>query len=189
MPVGKTSKTYGTEADLVEALRTRHGDPRQWVFVPRLRVGAGFGQVIRWRDRTLAEQVPNPLDRVEQTIDAWAMDLWPAHNFRKFAYEVKVSRQDFFRELEHPEKREAAVMLSNYFFFVTPPGLVSVLEVPEDCGLLYVTSTRCYTAKAAPRHQGPEPTWAFISSVLRREVAPSDPGGADADPPPAGQVL
>lgn len=179
MPLGKTSRTYGTESELLAALKHfRHSDPRQWVFVPRLRVGAGFGQVFRWRDRTLAEQVPNPLERVEQTIDAWAMDLWPSHNFRKFAYEVKVSRQDFFREVEHPEKREAAVLLSNYFFFVTPPGLVSVLEVPGDCGLLYITSDRCYTAKAAPRHQGPDPTWAFISSVLRRE-APVNPGNVN----------
>lgn len=194
MAIGKTSKTYGTEADLVDSLRRRrHSDPRQWVFIHRLRVGAGFGPV--WRDthRPLAEQIPDPLKRVEQTIDAWAMDLWPSHNFLKVAYEVKVSRQDFFRELEHPEKREAAMLLSNRFYFVVPGGLVSVRDIPEGCGLIYVHETRCVTVKEAPYHRGPEPTWAFISAVLRKGVdplvkydyaspAPLSPAGPEAGP-------
>jgi hypothetical protein len=169
LKMGKTSRTYGTERELTETLRQcRHHDQRQWVFIPRLRVGAGFGNVLRLEGRTLAEQVPNPLERVEQTVDAWAMDLWPSHNFKKIAYEVKVSRADFFHELENPQKREAAVLLSNQFYFVVPTGLVSPLEVPEGCGLIYVGDSRCHTVKESARHQGPEPTWSFISSVLRR---------------------
>jgi hypothetical protein len=166
---GKTTRTYGTEDQVLQSLRRlRHHDRRQWVFIPHLRVGAGFGQVWRRPDLSLAEQVPNPLDRVEQTIDAWAMDLWPSHNFKKIAYEVKVSRADFFHEVENPRKREAAILLSNRFYFAVPVGLVSVAEVPEGCGLIYVGEDRCRTVLESARHPGPEPTWSFISSVLRR---------------------
>jgi hypothetical protein len=96
------------------------------------------------------------------------MDLWPSHNFKKIAYEVKVSRADFFHELENPQKREAAILLSNRFYFAVPAALVSVAEVPEGCGLIYVGDRRCKTVKESARHFGPEPTWSFISSVLRR---------------------
>ena len=175
MKTGKTSRTYGTEAELLEALRqSRHHDRRQWVFIPHLRVGSGFGYGMRLGGHTLYDQVPNPLDRVEQTIDAWAMDLWPSHNFKKIAYEAKVSRADFFHELERPQKREAAMLLSNRFYFVVPAALVSVQEVPDDCGLIYVYDTQCRTMRESPRRAGPEPTWAFISSVLRRGL--EEPG-------------
>lgn len=169
MKIGKTSRTYGTEGEVLETLYwQRHHDRRQWLFISHLRVGSGFGQVWRRAGLSLADQVPNPLDRVEQTIDAWAMDLWPSHRFLKVAYEVKVSRADFFHEMENPRKREAAILLSNRFYFAVPVGLVSVAEVPEGCGLIYVGESRCRMVKESARTSGPEPTWGFISSVLRR---------------------
>ena len=187
MRTGKTSRTYGAEGELLEMLRQcRHHDRRQWLFIPHLRVGAGFGPLktaYQWGlpHQSLAERVSNPLDRVEQTIDAWAMDLWPSHNFKKIAYEVKVSRADFFHEIKNPRKREAAILLSNRFYFVVPTALVSVAEVPEDCGLIYVGDSRCSTAKESAWHSGPQPTWSFISSVLRRGALDEEEGAETAE--------
>ena len=182
MKTGKTSRTYGTEGELLDTLRQcRHHDRRQWVFIPHLRVGTGYTVGSVYPGLPLYERAPNPLNRVEQTIDAWAMDLWPSHNFKKISYEVKVSRQDFFHELGNPQKREAAMLLSNRFYFVVPAGLVSPLEVPEGCGLIYVGNARCRTVKESARHSGPKPTWSFISSVLRRGL--EDPAGLLVEQP------
>ena len=157
MKRGKTTRLYGNHGELIERLRGRHwersptGSPR-WVFLPNLRVETGFG--------------PN-MDHKPQTLDAWAMDTWPSGGYQMIAYEVKVSRSDYFRELEHPNKRKAALALSTHFYFVTPPALVSAQEVPAECGLLYVFDRQIRQVKPAPRRPLPTPTWDFIVSVVR----------------------
>ena len=120
MKQGKTTTRYADTACIVEALRRHHSDPVQWCFIPNLRMGTGY------RAYTLSN--------VEQSIDAWAMALWPSLKFEKIAYEIKVSRHDFFRELEHPEKRQAALSVSNQFYFAVPASLVSPAEVPAETG-------------------------------------------------------
>ena len=152
MKKGKTTQRYGDHEELIRRLAVRH-QPPEWVFIPNLRVGTGFAN----------PQNPS----ADQHIDAWAMSLWFTRSYRKVAYEVKVSRADFFKELENPEKRQAALRLSNYFYFAVPAGMVTPLEVPEEAGLLYITAHQVRQIKAAPRRQGPEPSWSFIASVAR----------------------
>lgn len=107
----------------------------------------------------------------DQRIDAWVMDTWPGSNLRKTAFEVKVSRSDFKRELAQPDKRLAAMGVSNEFYFVVPATLVEPSEVPEGCGLLWVdVSGRLHEQKAAPRRScGPLPE-GFVAMLLRKAV-------------------
>lgn len=169
MKQGKTTTRYADTACIVEALRRHHSDPVQWCFIPNLRMGTGY------RAYTAGINLSN----VEQSIDAWAMALWPSLKFEKIAYEIKVSRHDFFRELEHPEKRQAALSVSNRFYFAVPSGLVSPTEVPQEAGLIYITglaARRCKVIKEAPWREGPAPSWSFIASVARRLQKLQDTG-------------
>lgn len=158
MKKGKTTRTYGTAADIVSALRSHHGPGGQvvppWLFIANLRMGVGFASST------------NP--HADQSIDAWAMALWSSLKLEKVAYEVKVSRHDFFRELENPDKRQAALSVSNLFYFAVPASLVAVNEVPDEAGLVYVDGRGCHFVKRAPRREGPAPSWSFIASVARR---------------------
>ena len=158
MKIGKTTTRYADAASIVEALRRHHSDPQQWCFIANLRMGTGF------RAWSMGLNLAN----VEQSIDAWVMALWPSMKFEKTAYEVKVSRNDFFRELGHPQKRQAALSVSNRFYFAVPASLVSIAEIPTEAGLVYITAQGCHIAKLAPRREGPEPSWSFIASVARR---------------------
>lgn len=155
---GKTTTRYADAGSIVEAIgQSYHWQRDRWLFIPNLRMGTGFGAVF---DHTM-----------EQSIDAWAMAFWPSLRFKKVAYEVKVSRHDFFRELEHPEKRQAALSVSNRFYFAVPSGLVSPVEVPKEAGLIYVRDLKrgvCKVIKEAPWREGPAPSWSFIASVSRR---------------------
>ena len=72
-------------------------------------------------------------------LDALAFAAWPSQGYRLIAYEIKVSRADFMREIQRPIKREPAERMCGECFFVTPPGIVKPEEVPEGWGLLVGT--------------------------------------------------
>ena len=101
-----------------------------------------------------------------QRIDLWVMDTWGRMN--AIAYEVKISRGDFRRELAKPDKREAAMAVSNQFYFATPSGLVVPSEVPEGCGLVEVHGGIVKVVVPAPRRAISPPGWEFFASVGRR---------------------
>ena len=152
---GKTTTRYADAKSIIEAIGKHfHWQRDRWLFIPNLRMGTGFGG---FYDHT-----------VEQSIDAWAMATWPSLRFKKVAYEVKVSRHDFFREMANPEKRQAALSVSNRFYFAVPESLVSPAEIPADAGLVYVGDRQCKVIKEAPWRDGPAPSWTFIASVARR---------------------
>lgn len=144
---------------VVESLRKFHlptDDAREWAFFSELRVGTGYKMI-----RTGF----NP----EQRIDAWAINLFPSKKHLRVAYEVKISRADFKHELVNPEKRKTALRLSNQFYFAAPVGLVSVEEIPEECGLVEVKENgRLKWTKKAPICETDVPTWNFLCSIARR---------------------
>ncbi len=142
-------------AEVLTALQARHQLP-EWVFVEELRFGVGFQQ-----------RAHN-----ERRIDAWAINCYPSRMVR-IAYEVKVSRGDFLKELKQPRKRAAALRVSNEFYFAAPAGLIKPEEIPDPCGLIEVAGGSWENAVVklrAPWRDVPPPTWAFMASTMRRCV-------------------
>lgn len=103
-----------------------------------------------------------------QRIDAYHVNDVPSRNYTRTAYEIKVTRRDFMGELAQPNKRRAALMFSNLFYFVTPAGLVDRVVVPVECGLIEVDERgkRVVQVKAPWRDTSP-PTWALAVSMAR----------------------
>lgn len=154
--------------DVVEALAKRHGADkinttgREWAFFAELRVGTGYSTY----DYEKKKRKPfNP----EQRFDAWAINLYPSKKHERIVYEIKVSRSDFLHEIKNPEKREQALNLSNYFYFVTPKGLVSVDEIPQECGLIEVDEDLNTRIKLkAPFRETDNLRWQFLCTLARR---------------------
>lgn len=151
-----------TTMDVMKVLRMRHNasrrgkrTPREWAYFEELRAGTGYAS--RKRDF-------NP----ERYFDAWAINLYPSKGHRTIAYEVKVSRADFLREIKDPSKRREALMFSNEFYFVAPKGLLDPKEIPEECGLIEVTHAGSRIKKHAAFRPDVEPTWNFLASIARR---------------------
>ena len=81
-----------------------------------------------------------------------------------YEYEVKISRSDFKADFKKPKhnlitekkfiketKKETFYLVPNYFYFVVPENLVSVEEVPEYAGLMYINERGGYDIiKKAP---------------------------------------
>lgn len=151
--------------DIVRILAEHHGKSDQWIFLTELRPSPGF---------KLSD---------DRRIDAWAMGCWPSQHFARIAYEVKVSRSDFLNELKQPRKRRVGLLHSNTFYFVTPPGITRIEEIPPECGLIEVgrewSKERGIRASqvgawflnyvvVAPHRDTVPPSWAFLASVVRQ---------------------
>lgn len=50
--------------------------------------------------------------------------------------EIKVSRSDFLTDVRNPDKRAGYALVAEAVNYVVPTGLVSVSEVPPECGLI-----------------------------------------------------
>ena len=102
------------------------------------------------------------------------MNCYASKGFLTVAIEVKVTRNDFFRELNNPKKRESAETIARETYFAVPAGLVKPEEVPEGWGLIEVLSNGSARTKLRAR-QRERPVFdeSFIASLMRR-VAEDD---------------
>jgi hypothetical protein len=164
------------ETGLLEIVeRAVHASASEWLFLRELRVGTG-------RRNAGA-----------QRVDAFALNTLPHTGMKRICYEVKTSRADFLGELKHPLKRRIGMRYSNEFYFVTPAELVSVCEIPAECGLIeagYATygewkiliqrhagffsydperQAYCMITVPAPWRDTPGPTWQLLAAMLRHQ--------------------
>lgn len=140
-----------TSADIQLALRRRYGPfphttMQEWALIFEFPVGTGFAP---------------------QRIDAFAIRCW-GHDYERLAFEIKVSRGDFQREIKLKTKRKAALAYSNNFYFITPKGLIAPKEIPIECGLMEVSDDLLLqTVVGAPFRETLPPTWNLFATAAR----------------------
>jgi hypothetical protein len=159
--------------DILE--RSFHASKSQWLFLRELRVGTG-------RRNSSA-----------QRLDAFALNCLPHLAMKRVCYEVKTSRADYLGELRQPLKRRVGMRYSNEFYFVVPGGMLSITEVPAECGLIEVGNATFEEWKVlmkrqagffafdperreysmitvpAPWRDTPGPTWELVAAMLRNQ--------------------
>jgi len=149
-----------TSSDIEKSLIERHKNREpwrqaDWALLRELRSGTGYADN-------------------KNFIDYWAIHCYPSHGFVRIAYEIKVKRRDFRREIKNPQKRQFGLDMSNLFYFVAPAGMLDVEEIPEECGLMEVSRDQLghlhnrIVKKAPHREPSGTPGWSFIASLCRR---------------------
>lgn len=136
-----------TAAHIDGLLHERHGT-EVWVYLSELRNETGFASN-------------------QRTIDGFALHTYPSQ-FEAIAYEIKVSRADFQRDLQDVTKRRPFVEASTSFYYVTPVGLVKPHEVPEECGLMEARPGSLLVIKPAPCRTLTSFPHLFVAAMLRR---------------------
>lgn len=83
-----------------------------------------------------------------------------------YEVEIKISRSDFFNDFKHKEQKHLIMEgkegiifpdniegnRPNYFYYAVPENLISIEEVPEYAGLIYITPYHwCNIVKTAPK--------------------------------------
>ena len=98
-------------------------------------------------------------------LDAWVMKKsWSHPSY--IGYEIKVSKQDFRNDC----KWVNYLPYCNQLYFITPQGLIDKTEVPEVCGLIYVSKNgrMLYTKKHAQYRKIDIPNTIFRSLLMSR---------------------
>jgi hypothetical protein len=173
---------------ILDLLRARHdargnGLARQWVYAEEVRMNTGFGP-----DTSLPLSHPVRVGW-EQRIDAYAMHTWPSAQYRRIAYEVKVTRSDLRRELEQPGKQDAALAVSNLLYLVLDHDIrYDDLPVPITWGIMQLrypqptlgdasaavddTRAKLVTVRKAQRRDTDHPGFGFMLSLARNLQGP-----------------
>lgn len=138
------SKLSMTVADLTRALEKRHPFP-QWVLCPEVTIEGAQG--LRY-------------------IDLLAVSFrWTV------AYEFKVTREDFLKELSDPNKRREAMEVASQFSFCAPAGIIKVDELPVGAGLVEVFHNGNYNiTQEGAGLERPPPDWSLAVRMLRSVV-------------------
>lgn len=133
-----------TEGSMLALLRARHaakgGNGPEWAFVQHVRDASGFD--------------------AKRTIDAIALGLWPSRGHELHAFEVKVTRADWRRELKDPSKAESFIRRVDRFWMVAPRGVIPKDELPVGWGLLEPTE-----------RQGGSVLTATVAAALQEQTA------------------
>lgn len=127
---------------------TRHGNGDRWVFATQVRSAAGF-------DAT-------------RTADAVAMDLWPSKGLALHGHEIKVSRSDWLRELQKPDKWKPVGRYMDRWWIVVPDAaIVRPGELPPEWGLIVANSGGTRAVKQAPKLDAVPVSRTFLAALLR----------------------
>jgi hypothetical protein len=108
--------------------------------------------------------------RVRRHADAVVMNLWPSRGLLIEGIEIKVSRSDWRRELDNPEKAEEIARYCDRWWVVTPDGIVQPHELPAMWGHKVVNDKGAIrTVKDAPRNDNVAALdRGFVAAMLRR---------------------
>lgn len=98
-------------------------------------------------------------------IDFFTLEPTLSKGYRASAYEIKISKSDFRRDSN--DKQAGALKWSDRFWYVTPPGLLSLADLPEWAGLQEWDGAAFRVRRKAPMRVKAAPDWEFIVSFLR----------------------
>ena len=131
---------------ITELLKIKHEGP-QWARFVELNQGTG--------------------GRMGRRIDFYAMNVWPSNGYHRIAYEIKLTRADFAKEINDPTKRKFAERVANECYFVTPAGMIQPDELPEWWGLYEVIKNGLRRKVIAKQRKIEDPPLAFVASLAR----------------------
>jgi hypothetical protein len=117
------------------------------------------------------EQVANGTGwRNKGWCDALVMGIWPSRGLDLSGFEIKVSRNDWKKELERPDKAEKIAKYCDYWFVVCPKGLIRTDEVPRTWGLIEVSEKNRAATTVPGTKLAPEPfSREFLAALLRKQ--------------------
>ncbi len=139
-----------TSDDIHKAMREHIFNAAGWSHLKEFRAGTGWGA------------------NSNRYLDLWAMQTFPSLPMSRVGVEIKISRQDWRKEMRDTLKRDAALQITTEFYFACPEGLIREADLPVEAGLIWAYEDgRAEIVVPAP-HRENLPTWVFVASLARR---------------------
>lgn len=102
-----------------------------------------------------------------RTADAIAVSCHASRGIWMAGIEIKVSLQDWRKELASPEKAESIQKFCKYWYVACPKGVIPVAEIPEKWGLIECHSTGAKITKPAIELECVPPDINLVASIVR----------------------
>jgi hypothetical protein len=100
--------------------------------------------------------------------DAVVMGLWPSRGLWIQGFEIKVTRQDWKRELKNAAKAEDIQLFCDFWWIVAPQGMLPPEELPGTWGLYEVSEQRKLRVRVkAPKLEPKELSREFVAAIFR----------------------
>lgn len=146
----KISDAKKTEIILQALMQRYERNGRSNVIFPELRLGSGYSDIAQRR------------------IDMFMISSEKG-NYTT-AFEIKVSRGDFLRDIKDEAKQRGARLYSSNFYYVAPKGMLNPEEIPMWAGLMeYDFENGQFNERiVAPLQSRNTPSWSLVCSLVRR---------------------
>lgn len=113
----------------------------------------------------------------DRTCDALVMGTWKSNGLHLHGFEIKVSRNDWLREIQDPSKAEAFAKHCHYWWIAAAPGVVKLEELPAMWGLMEAAGETLKVRRPATFRDPDRLEWSMLAALLRRSTEQS----VDAD--------
>jgi len=100
-------------------------------------------------------------------IDVAVFQMWRTKGLTRAAYEIKVTRHDFLRELAQPEKHQWVQQSFHEFWFVAPADIIQVEELPVGAGFMYPRGGKLCIKRHAVRNPNPKLDDVLLAAFMR----------------------
>jgi hypothetical protein len=101
-----------------------------------------------------------------RTADALAISLYRSRGKAVWGFEMKVSRNDWLKELKQPEKAESIMRYCNYWALVVPSeSIVKVGELPATWGMYVAQKNRLKCVVPCPKLDPMPMSLTFLTAI------------------------
>ncbi|WP_210498333.1 hypothetical protein [Vibrio crassostreae] len=122
-------------------------------------------KAVKWLKKSLGQGGCACHVAISEFPTGWTGEIPDAIGFRansealggSVVCEVKVSRSDFLADAKKPHRNGSVLGVGKHRFYVVPEGLISIEELPEGWGLVYITqrgAAKCVHGYPSTTHQG-----------------------------------
>ena len=121
-----------------------------------------------FQSHVVLEQVPDGTGVYQgRWIDLVVFSLWESKGLTRSAFEVKVSRSDFLRELQNPMKHKWALECFHEFWFVAPPDVIQLEELPVNVGWMCPRGNKLTIKRHAVKNSNPKLDDVLLAAFMR----------------------
>jgi len=121
-----------------------------------------------FQSHVVLEQVPDGTGMYHRHwIDAVAFSLWESKGLFRSAFEVKISRSDFIRELQNPQKHQWVMECFHEFWFVAPQDVIQMEELPPSVGWMCPRGGKLVVKRHAVQNPNPKLDDVLLAAFMR----------------------
>lgn len=136
--------------------------------VKLIRLRYPLGKPNGYQTHVVLEQVPDATGYDQgHWIDVAVFGMWPSEGLLRSAFEIKVSRSDFIRELQNPLKHKWALECFHQFWFVAPQDVIQIDELPPNAGWMCPRGNKLVIKRHAVQNPNPKLDDVLLAAFMR----------------------